>query len=159
MGRVSKRDTKMFRQLVQDCMFYGLNEDESLIYIKKRTGGLKISRSNFYNIKKRISENEEEIVQERLTEHGRIGIALKLFEIIDSIERVQTFLFQSLREEFMKPMEKRNLFSVARIATNILENSKFLRLLSIDIPFVKQIRAEIDKAREIQRPDDEPVVE
>lgn len=93
MGRVSKRDTKMFRQLVQDCMFYGLNEDESLIYIKKRTGGLKISRSNFYNIKKRISENEEEIVQERLTEHGRIGIALKLFEIIDSIERVQTFLF------------------------------------------------------------------
>lgn len=159
MGRVSKRDTKMFRQLVQDCMFYGLNEDESLIYIKKRTGGLKISRSNFYNIKKRISENEEEIVQERLTEHGRIGIALKLFEIIDSIERVQTFLFQSLREEFMKPMEKRNLFSVARIATNILENSKFLRLLSIDIPFVKQIKAEIDKAREIQRPDDEPVVE
>lgn len=149
----------MFRQLVQDCMFYGLNEDESLIYIKKRTGGLKISRSNFYNIKKRISENEEEIVQERLTEHGRIGIALKLFEIIDSIERVQTFLFQSLREEFMKPMEKRNLFSVARIATNILENSKFLRLLSIDIPFVKQIKAEIDKAREIQRPDDEPVVE
>ena len=102
---------------------------ESLIYIKKRTGGLKISRSNFYNIKKRISENEEEIVQERLTEHGRIGIALKLFEIVESIERVQTFLFQSLREEFMKPMEKRNLFSVARIATNILENSKFLRLL------------------------------
>jgi len=98
-------------------------------------------------------------VQERLTEHGRIGIALKLFEMIDSIERVQTFLFQALREEFMKPMEKRNLFSVARIATNILENSKFLRLLSIDIPFVKQIRAEIDKAREVQRPDDEPVVE
>lgn len=98
-------------------------------------------------------------MKERLTEHGRIGIALKLFEITDSIERVQTFLFQSLREECMKPMEKRNLFSVARIATNILENGKFLRLLSIDIPFVKQIRAEIDKAREIQRPDDEPVVE
>ena len=56
----------MLTQLVKDCMLFGLNEYESLFYIEKRTGGRKISRSNFYNIKKRISENEKEVVQERL---------------------------------------------------------------------------------------------
>ena len=73
----------MLTQLVKDCMLFGLNEYESLFYIEKRTGGRKISRSNFYNIKKRISENEKEVVQERLVHHGRIGVLLKLFETQD----------------------------------------------------------------------------
>ena len=127
MGRVSKRDDKILIQLVKDCMMFGFNEYESLLYIEERIGGHKISRSNFYNIKKRISENEEEVVQERLTHHGRMGFALKAFEILDTIDHSQKILMRSLHEQSMRPGDKKNFFSISRIATNILENGKFIR--------------------------------
>lgn len=132
MGRVSERDRKMFRQLVKDCMTLGLNTEESLTYIRERTGGRNLSRSKFFQMKKEITENEEEIVQERLTEHTRIGFAIKHFEIMDSIEGALRILFRSLIEESMKPIEKRNLFSLSRIAKDILEYSKVIRQLNDD---------------------------
>lgn len=89
----------MLNQLVQDCMFYGLSEDESLAYIEKRSGGLTISRSNFYNIKKRISKDKKEKLDERLEEHTRIGYVLKHFGFIDDIERTQKILFRSIFED------------------------------------------------------------
>lgn len=122
----------MFRQLVKDCMTLGLNTEESLTYIRERTGGRNLSRSKFFQMKKEITENEEEIVQERLTEHTRIGFAIKHFEIMDSIEGALRILFRSLIEESMKPIEKRNLFSLSRIAKDILEYSKVIRQLNDD---------------------------
>ena len=132
MGRVSERYRKMVRQAVKDCMTFDLNEEESLIYITKRMGGRKISRSEYYKIKKEISENEEKIVEEMLTEHNRIGFALKHFEIMDSIEGALRILFRSLIEESTKPIEKRNLFSLSRIAKDILEYSKIIGQLNHD---------------------------
>ena len=64
MGMISDKDKKIFSQLVQDCVSYGLNEYESLEYVEKRSGGLAISRSTFYSIKKRISRQKK--VQEAL---------------------------------------------------------------------------------------------
>jgi len=45
-------------------MIYGLDEHESLAYIRKREVSIHLSRSNFYSIKKRISQNEAETLQE-----------------------------------------------------------------------------------------------
>lgn len=165
MGRVSERDRNVFRQLLKDCITYDLNENESILYIRKRTGRRKISRSEYYKMKKEISENEEEIAQVRLTEHARIGFALKHFEIMDGIELTLRILFRSLNEESMKPIDKRNLFSLNRIATTILQYAGFLRQLNVDTPFVKRAKVEIDKAKEIQKAasnqtdEDEPVFE
>jgi hypothetical protein len=116
-------------------------------------------------MKKEISENEEEIAQVRLTEHTRIGFALKHFEIMDGIELTLRILFRSLNEESMKPIDKRNLFSLNRIATTILQYAGFFRQLNVDTPFVKRMKVEIDKAKEIQKvasnqtDEDEPVFE
>ena len=152
MGRVSKREIKILNQLVRDCIFYALNEHESLAYIEQRSGGLKISRSNLYNIKKRISKNEDAVLNGRLEEHTRIGYALNHINWIDDIDRMQKILFQSMHQESSKSAEKKNLFSMSRIATNILENIKFLRLLNIDTPLIQRMRAEMDKLRSNQRP-------
>jgi hypothetical protein len=152
MGRVSNRDVNMLDQLVRDCISYGLSENESLEYIEKRSGGMKISRSNLYNRKGRISKNEKAILDERLVHHGRIGYALKHFKFMDDIECAQKILFQSILEESNQPREKKNLFLVSRIATNILENTKFLRILNIDVPFVERMKTEFDELRKNQRP-------
>jgi hypothetical protein len=158
MGRVSESDRKMFRQLVKDCMDYGLNTEESIIYISERTGGRNISRSKFFQMKKEIAENEEEIVQERLTEHNRIGFAVKHFEIMDSIEGARRILYRSLIEESRKPMKKRNLFSLSRIAKDILEYSKVIMQLNDDTYDVERAR-EMRRAARNRADGDEPIVE
>jgi hypothetical protein len=165
MGRVSESDRKMFRQLVRDCMASDLDTEEALEYIAERTGGRKLSRSKFFDVKKEISKNQEKIVQVRLTEHTRIGFVQVHFEITDGLKDVLKILSTLLHEEFMKPVENRNLILLSRIARDILDYSKFIRQLNIDTPYVKRMKEEISNAREIQREainradDDEPVVE
>lgn len=143
----------MLNQLVRDCIFFGLNWRDSLAYIEQRSGGLKISRSNLFNIKKRISKNEENedaLVDGRLAHHSCIGFAHNHINWMDEIERMQKILFQTVYQESVKPAEKKNLFAMSRIATNILENMKFSRLLNIDTPYVDRIKAEKEKLKAIQ---------
>ena len=116
MSSISARDRKILEELVRDCVLYNLNEYESLEYIRKRAVGIPISRSNFYSIKKRISWNESERVNERLAEHTRVGFALNHFKHIESIENVQKILFQTLIEEHSRPSENKNLFAIAKLA-------------------------------------------
>jgi hypothetical protein len=91
---MSARDRKILEELVRDCMLYGLSEQESMDYVKRRSVGIRISRSNFYAIKGRISQNEENTLQERLTNHARVGFAVQHFKIMDQIEYVQKYCFK-----------------------------------------------------------------
>ena len=70
VGSISARDRKILEELVRDTMLYGLNERESLMYVSKRAVGISISRANLYNIKKRISHNEVNMLEKRLTNHA-----------------------------------------------------------------------------------------
>jgi len=151
MGMVSDRERKIFEQLVQDCILYCLSESESLEYVEKRSGGLKMPRSTFYSIKKRISRNESRMLEQRLSEHTRVGFALNDFNHIRSLENIQKILFQTVIDEYSKPPEERNLFAISRIAGNMLQNIQFLRQLNVDVPFVSQMKAELNKAKESQR--------
>ena len=60
-------------------------------------------------------------------------------------------LFQTLVDEHSRPSEKRNLFAIAKLATCMLDNTNLLRMLNMDTPFVKDIKAELDKASECKR--------
>ena len=100
-------------QLVRDCIIYGLNEHESMAYMKKRAGGIPFSRSYYYVIKKRVSEKESSTSEDRLTEHIRVGFALNHFNYIRSIEYIQKILFQTLVDECSKTPEHRNLFAIS----------------------------------------------
>ena len=148
---MSARDRKILEELVSDCVLYNLHENESLEYIRKRAVGIPISRSNFYSIKKRISGNESERINERLTEHTKVGFALNHFKHIESIENVQKILFQTLADEHSKPAEKKNLFAIARLATNVLQNTQILRQLNLDTPYVSNLKAAIDEWKEYRR--------
>ena len=148
---VSDRDKKIFSQLVQDCLLYGLNELESLGYIEKRSGGSKISRSSFYAIKKRISHQDSNLLQRRLSEHIRVGFALNHFKHIASLENVQKILFRTITDEYSKPINERNVFGISRLAGNMLQNIQLLRHLNIDVPFVNRMKAELDSAKESKR--------
>ena len=92
-------------------------------------------------IKKRVSENESNTLQERLSDHIRVGFALNHFNHIRSVENIQKILFQTLVDEYLKNPECRNLFAISRVADNMLRNVQFLRQLSIDIPFVNRMKA------------------
>ena len=52
VSSMSARDRKILEELVRDSMLYGLSEQESMDYVKRRAVGIRISRSNFYTIKK-----------------------------------------------------------------------------------------------------------
>lgn len=145
---MSARDRKLLEELIHDCVLYNLNENESLEYIRKRAVGIPISRSNFYSIKKRISGNESASVNERLTEHTRVGFVLEHFKHIKSIENVQKILFQTLINEHSRPSENKNLFAIAKIATCMFQNTNLLRLMNADTPFIRDMKNALDKSRE-----------
>ena len=155
---MSVRDRIILKELVRDCMLYGLNEQESLDYVQRRAARIRISRSNFYAIKKRISQNEEDTLQKRLTNHARVGFALSHFQVIDQIQGIQKILFQTLLEESSKSDGKKNLFAISRLASNLLENIQALRTLNLDAPFVAALKAEIDKLKDLKRRADLPVM-
>lgn len=155
MGMISHKDKMMFSQLVKDCALYGLHEKESLEYIEKRSGGVAISRSNYYSIKKKVSKDESNKLQQRLSEHARIGFALSHFRQIEEVHTIQKILFQTLLDESSKPTEKRNLFAKSRISANMLQNIYALRALNLDTPFLNQIKSELDKARNYRQIDDQ----
>jgi hypothetical protein len=151
MGMVCRREKRMLTQLVEDCAIYGLNEHESLEYIKKRSGGLTVSRSTFFSIRRRVTKNEVDGLQERLSGHARVGFALAHFNHIDEINNIQKILLQTLVDEANKHIERRNLLALSRIASNMLENIQTLRELNLDTPFLNQIKSEIDNARKLRQ--------
>ena len=155
---MSARDRKILEELVGDSMLFGLSEQESMDYIKRRAVGIRISRSNFYAIKKRISQNEVDTLQERLGNHARVGYALSHFQIIDQIKAIQKILFQSLLMESSKSVEKKNLFAISRLSSNLLDNFQALRTLNLDAPFVAPYKAEIDKVKNLKRLAEQTVV-
>lgn len=155
---MSARDRKILEELVRDTMLYGLDERESLVYIRKRGVGISISRSNFYSIKKRIFQNEVNTLEKRLTNHARVGFALAHFSVIDQIKGMQKILFQTLLEESSKPSERKNLFAISRLVTNLLENIQALRTLNLDAPFLAAYKAEIDKVKNLKRLAEQTVI-
>ena len=157
MASISSRDRKLLEQLVRDCIIYGLDEHESMAYMKKRAGGIPFSRSYYYVIKKRVSEKESSTLQDRLTEHIRVGFALNHFNYIRSIEYIQKILFQTLVDECSKTPEHRNLFAISRVSANMIQTVQFLRQLNIDTPFVNRMKAELDKVKEYKRLDSHTV--
>jgi hypothetical protein len=85
MGMIRFRDRFMLQQLVEDCVMFGLDEKESLTYIETRSGGLKISRSNFYHIKQRLNKEKKIDYEERLNEHCRTGYVLQHLRALDGV--------------------------------------------------------------------------
>ena len=92
------------------------------------------------------------MLEKRLTNHARVGYALSHFSAIDQIKGIQKILFQTLLEESSKPSEKKNLFAMSRLASNLLDNVNTLRTLNLDAPFVAAYKAEIDKVKALKRP-------
>ncbi len=155
---MSTRDRKILKELVRDSMQYGLSEQESMDYVKQRAVGIRISRSNFYAIKKRISQNEVDTLQQRLINHARVGYAFSHFQIIDQINGIQKILFQTLLQESSKPGERKNLFAISRLSSNLLDNFQMLRMMNFDAPFVAAYKAEIDKVKNLKRLAEQTVV-
>jgi hypothetical protein len=133
LGRITEKDKKAMQQLVRDCDILGLNEQESLEYIQKRFGR-EISRSNYYSIKSNLKKNEEEIFKNRLDHHTKIKFVEDHFTRIDELEIVQKWLLKILYEEAAKPIDKRNLTGISKIASNINANITTLTVLSSGSP-------------------------
>lgn len=80
------------------------------------------------------------------------------FKVIDQIEGMQKILFQTLLEESSKSSEKKNLFAISRLVTNLLDNIQALRTLNLDAPFLAAYKAEIDKVKNLKRLAEQTVV-
>ena len=156
MGRITEKDKKGLQQLVKDCEILGLTEQESLEYIQKRFGK-KISRSNYYSIKSNLKRNEEKMFKNRLDHHTKIKFVEDHFTRIDELSSLQKMLLKTLYEEMSKPIDKRNLIGISKIASNINENITTLTVLSSGSPFfeflierkVKEVKNSITNSNSI----------
>lgn len=133
MGRITEKDKKAMQQLVRDCEILGLTEQESLEYIQKRFGK-KISRSNYYSIKSNLKKNEQTIFKNRLDHHTKIQFVEDHFTRIDELSALQKMLLKTVYEELSKPIEKRNLIGISKIASNINDITSTLTVLSSGSP-------------------------
>jgi hypothetical protein len=133
LGRIIEKDKKALQQLVRDCEILGLTEQESLEYILNRFGR-EISRSNYYNIKSHLKKNEEEIFKNRLDHHIKIKFVEDHFTRIDEMTSLQKMLLKTIYEELSKPIEKRNLIGISKIASNINDITSTLTVLSTGSP-------------------------
>ena len=133
MGRITNKDKTGLQQLVRDCELLGLNEEEALEYVKERFGK-EISRSNYYSIKSNLKKNEEVIFKNKLDRHTKIQFLIDHFNRISELEIVQKRLLKILHEEVSKPIDKRNLTGISKIASNINANITTLTVLSSGSP-------------------------
>ena len=133
MGRITEKDKKALQQLVRDCEILGLTEQESLEYIQNRFGR-EISRSNYYHIKSNLKKNEEEIFKNRLDHHTKIKFVEDHFTRIDELSTLQKMLLKTVYDEVSKPIDKRNLTGISKIASNINDIITTLTVLSSGSP-------------------------
>jgi len=133
LGRITEKDKKALQQLVRDCEILGLTEQESLEYIQNRFGR-EISRSNYYHIKSNLKKNEEEIFKNRLDHHTKIKFVEDHFTRIDELSTLQKMLLKTVYDEVSKPIDKRNLTGISKIASNINDIITTLTVLSSGSP-------------------------
>lgn len=147
MGNFKANENEILNALVSDTVNYGLNERESLSYIKARFGR-EISAETYYRRKKQIDSGD--YAKEWLNYFSKIGFVVKHKQIIDVIEMVQQDTLRDYLIEQSKPYEIRNKNEVARLRYEIRENAKLLQELSLGTPIIAQIKAKINNAQMLQ---------
>jgi hypothetical protein len=147
LGSFKANENEILNALVSDTVNYGLNERESLAYIKARLGR-EISAETYYRRKKMVDSGD--YASDWLNYFTKVGFVVKHKEIIDVVEMVQHDTLKDYLIEKSKPFEIRNKNEISKLRYEIRENAKLLQELSLGTPVIAQIKAKINNVEVLQ---------
>ena len=146
-GSFTVKENMVLMPLVADCINFGFNEKESLLYIKARFGK-EISAETYYRRKRQVDSGQ--YAKEWLNYFTKIGFTVKHKQIIDTIEMVQQDTIRDYLIEQNKPHETRDKLEIRQLRYDIRENAKLIQELSLGTPIIAQIKAKIDHVEMLQ---------
>jgi len=147
LGNFKANENEILNSLVADCINFGLNEKESLSYIKSRFGK-EISAETYYRRKKSI--NSGNYANEWINYFSKVGFVVKHKQIIEVIEGLQQDTLQDYLIEKSKPYEIRNKNEVSKLRFEVRESAKLLQELYLGTPIIAQIKAKIEHVEMLQ---------
>jgi hypothetical protein len=147
LGSFKANENEILNALVSDTVNYGLNERESLAYIKARLGR-EISAETYYRRKKMVDSGD--YASDWLNYFTKVGFVVKHKEIIDVVEMVQHDTLKDYLIEKSKPFEIRNKNEISKLRYEIRDNAKLLQELSLGTPVIAQIKAKINNVEVLQ---------
>jgi len=147
LGNFKANENEILNSLVADCINFGLNEKESLSYIKSRFGK-EISAETYYRRKKSI--NSGNYANEWINYFSKVGFVVKHKQIIEVIEGLQQDTLQEYLIEKSKPYEIRNKNELSKLRYEVRESAKLLQELYLGTPIIAQIKAKIEHVEMLQ---------
>ena len=147
MGNFTEQENKILLALVADTVNYGLSENESLSYIKKRFGK-EISSNAYYSRKRKVDSGD--YAQTWLNYFSRIGFVVKHKQIIEVIEGLQQDTLKDYLIENSKSYEIKNKNEISKLRYEIRDSAKLLQELYLGTPIIAQIKAKIEHVEMLQ---------
>jgi hypothetical protein len=147
LGNFKVNENEILNSLVADCVNFGLNEKESLTYIKSRFGK-EVSAETYYRRKKSI--NSGDYANEWINYFSKVGFVVKHKQIIEVIEKMQQDTLKDYLIENSKSYELKNKNEVSKLRYEIRESAKLLQELYLGTPIIAQIKAKIEHVEMLQ---------
>ena len=139
----------MLDKLISDCITFGLNVDESLEYLKRQFGEIKLRQ--FYRRKKRLLS--EGNTMQWCSDFARIGFVEQHKKACSELEMILDDSTHRLFEEKQKPPKERDDHLILLLKKDIRASVYDLMETSMGTPILAELKAKLDKE---SRPDHTP---
>lgn len=140
----NERERSVIRQLVSDCDLFGLEEVDSLKYIRQRFGK-SISRSYYYKVRNSI--NSDPSVDKWFNHFCRIGYLTAHKKAIEEMELLQNKTKEMLFKELHK--EERDIEIIVKLLERSESQNKRLEELYTAGPVLSNVRKIIQESENV----------
>lgn len=142
-GKFAK-DESVVLSLVSDCVNFGLDEKQSLLYIKTRFGK-DMSPRTYYKYKKKIDSGQ--YAEQWLSYFAKVGFLINHKQYIETIETIQKDTMKDYLVLNTQDTRSKNMKVINTLRNDIRENTKLLQELSLGTPIIAQIKAKLENAQ------------
>lgn len=137
---IKKSDNKFLNSLVQDCITFKLDTNESLEYIKTRYGK-SISIASWNRRKATVSSDLS--TETWLNHFTRIGFVKNHQQDISTINKLRDDSMHQLQIEIDKT--NRDEYKILKLKDNIIETTKLLSELNLGTPIISAIKSKLEQ--------------
>lgn len=137
---IKKSDNKFLNSLVQDCITFKLDTNESLEYIKTRYGK-SISIASWNRRKATVSSDLS--TETWLNHFTRIGFVKNHQQDISTINKLRDDSMHQLQIEIDKT--NRDEYKILKLKDNIIETTKLLSERNLGTPIISAIKSKLEQ--------------
>lgn len=171
--RIVGRESDFLNELVADCMYHNLTDEQSLLYIKKRFKK-EITKGILWHRREDMNKEESNIAW--LSSFAKVGFVVEQRQMISKIKKLIDYSMNSLFMENLKPYVKykkqlnmntqewedtnellpsmphelKNDFKILRLQNDIRDSMRLYKELLEITPLIAEQKAEIQKQLDLK---------